>query len=237
MTANVTLLQMKTWCRARGELRAPNITDTELVAMINAGIADIHRVLLAHDKDRLLTSSDIDVVSGTETHSLPSDYFQAKGCDLLISGSGSTAVWENLARFNWGQRNRYRTTGSRRTTAYRLVGANVMLVPTPDWNQRAAAAPTGEGQAGLRLWYYPTATQLSADTDTWDSVGHWQEYVINRVLFMAAGKTGEDPSIFGALLKDMRGDLTSSMHADLGEPGRIRDLSTESATFEPDGWD
>lgn len=294
MTANVTLSELQTLCRNRGELRAPYITDTELTAMINAAIADIHRMITKTAKTRLMTRQLIDIIAthtgtgdsiaisdttctltdagatftsqdvgreitisgcanagnngtfviatvptsttctyenadGTgetvalswsiepSTYNLPSDFFQLVGVDLKLD----TGTWCNCEQFDWGKRNTYEASGHRRFTAYSLVGAaRLMLNPTPDWTETS----------GLRVWYVPYATQLSASSDTWDSVTYWHEYVLLKVQMMACAKSGEDPSIFQQLINTMIQDLEASFRVNRADPPQIRDVYAEYRT-------
>lgn len=216
MAANVTLAELKTLCRNRGELRAPFITDPELVAMINGAIADIHRLILAHDADRLITSETINVMNGIGTYALNSSFVHILGADLLLDDG----LYYVLPKFDFGRRNTYIEGGGKAQTAYRVLASDIMLVPEPDWSDTD----------GLRVWEVNKATQLVSDTDTWDSVDFWHEFVLLKVQIMACAKSGEDPSVFMALLKDMRGDLTRSINIDWGEPGQVRDIFAERRT-------
>jgi len=216
MTTSITGTALMDLCRDRGEIRSTYIGDTELLAMINAAIADIHRLILAHDPDRLLTSELISVVSGTASYAVNAAFLRCMGVDLLLS----SGLWVNVEPFDWGRRNTSIDEGDRRYTTFRIMNAALVLEPTPDWSEAN----------GLKHWYFPIATQLATGASTWNSVGYWHEYVVLKVQWMACAKSGEDPSLFASLLQDMKKDLISSMTSQMSGPGKARDVYAEFRT-------
>lgn len=162
----------------------------------------------------------------TNRFSLPSDFWQANGCDIL----DDAGLWANMRRFNWGDRNRLQgTTSVRLGLRYRIQANTLLVAPTPGWSA------TG----GLRLWYVPTPTVLSADGDTWDTVAGFDEWIVLACCIMCCAKEGTDASLFAAQLGKCEAMIASVVgKRDVGEGDTIRDVYEERNDLidEPTYW-
>jgi hypothetical protein len=163
----------------------------------------------------------------TNSYALPSDFWLARGVDLKDSAN----YWANLLQFNWGERNVLQGSGSERAwTRYRVVNDSLLLVPTPGWSE----------ESGLRLWYVPTATVLSADGDTWDTIAGFDEWVILNCCIQGCAKEGTDPSVF--IVQQQRVEKmierVVAIGRDVSEPGRVRDVYAErnGLDYYPTYW-
>jgi hypothetical protein len=224
MALTVTLANLRTRIRNRGEWLDTYISDAEILAMVNASIAQLHNIITGLDPDYFLSSDDSNVVSGTATYALATDCFKPKGVDLLDSNN----EWLNVLRFNWAERNQLQSgAGERLWTRYRIEGSNIRLMPTPGWSETN----------GLRLWYIPTPTVLSADSDTYDGISGFDEWVVLNCCVMCAAKEGSDTSVFMAQKKEVERLVRSAAAIrDIGEPDMVRDVYGEhsSAGIHPD---
>lgn len=115
-------------------------------------------------------------------------FYKLAGMDLGINTSNN--AWVTLRKFNFIDRNKYVYPNSTSTIygvynmAYRLMGNNVNIIPTPAGNQQ------------IRVWYSPRLSALLKDTDL-TSLGYsgWLRYPIVRAAKYALDKEeGTDTS-------------------------------------------
>ena len=213
MARTKSLGTLQTEIRGRGEIRTNYVSAAELIAWINGSIAELYELLVNVNKDFYRSYHDITVVSGTGTYALDTDHYRLTGVDVQ---DGSN--WYRLRRFNPEERNRLQGSGaSKRETMYRAMGrTNLILAPTPSWG------------GTVRVWYIPNppnyATDGSENSNTFDYIAGWEEYVITDCLIKFAGKEESDASLYAAQ-KNALIRRIKSMAADLddAEPDRIRD--------------
>lgn len=161
----ITLLELRTLARQRSDTENSDVvTDPELTTYINGSIAELHDLLVgAYGTDYFVADPySISTVSGTATYALPADFYQLKGVDIQQG-----TKWRVVDRFNFNERNldsaqSVNSSGLR----YRLNGNKLKLSPTPT-STRA-----------LQIWYIPKAVKLVTDSDSFDDVNQWYEYVI-----------------------------------------------------------
>lgn len=163
----------------------------------------------------------------TDRYALPADFWLARGCDVKDSSN----YWANLLQFDWGERNLLQSGGTDRAwLRYRIINDSLVLMPTPDWTQ----------ESGLRLWYIPTPTVLSADADTWDTVAGFDEWVVLDCCIAGCAKEGTDPSVFMAQqqLVEKMIERAVMQGRDVSEPDRVRDVYGErnGIDYFPNYW-
>lgn len=113
-------------------------------------------------------------------------FYKLYGVDLGLDGS--TNAWVTLKKFNFIQRNKYvfpQITSNYLgilNLQYRVVGSNLMLIPTPASSQT------------IGIWYFPRLTALLQDTDMLDGISGWTEYVIIDAAIKALRKEESDTS-------------------------------------------
>ena len=114
--------------------------------------------------------------------------YKLSGIDLGVNTSNN--AWVTLHAFDWIDRNQYVYPNSTSTIygvynmRYRMMGTNLVLIPTPAGNQQ------------LRLWYAPVLPALLKDTDL-TTIGYsgWLRYPIVRAAKYALDKEeGSDTS-------------------------------------------
>ncbi len=84
---------------------------------------------------------------------------------------------------------------------YKLLGNNIEVLPTP------------QGAFALELRYIPTATVLASDSDTFDGINGWDEFVVVDVARKMATKERDWEQV-----REFKGDLIKL-------EGRIRALA------------
>ena len=164
MAKTATLLSLRDRVRRRVDLVNSNfVTDAELTEFINSSAAELYDVLIGHyGQDYYLSNDTISLVAGTDTYALPIDFYQLVGLDVLYSGDSIS-----ILPFQWHERNRYyNLDGSIPNLKYRIQGSNLKFMPMP----KTAATVT--------VWYHPAITDLALDTDTFDGVNGWEEYIV-----------------------------------------------------------
>lgn len=180
MAKTFQLSEFRTEVRNRGEYRSPYISDSELNSYINASVAHLYDILVEQDTSRYLTQGSISVVSGTESYSLPADFYKAVSVNLPANSSPTGYVLAR--RIEWQERHYFNTnvTSQKESTAYAIRADNIYFWPTPTWTDT------------VQLDYIPAYTTLTLDADTFDGVNGYEEWVITDVLVKCAAKASDD---------------------------------------------
>lgn len=153
---------------------APFITDAFITDAINEGIAEIWQYLVTNAPDRARTSSTINVIAGTESYTLPSDFQAIRGVDYPVGTYAATVhpyafeernelqqPWPAFASPD-GAPFRYHVHGSSVTGA----GARISFRPVPT----TAATVT--------IHYVAVPAALTAGGDTFDGIIGLEAYAI-----------------------------------------------------------
>jgi hypothetical protein len=108
---------------------------------------------------------------------------------------------------------RYKSSSLR----YRLQGSNIVFEPSPSNN------------LSIRLTYVPRFTDLSSDTDTFDGINGWEDYVIIDAAIKMLAKEESDVST----LYQMKRDIKTRIE----EMSRFRDAAqVDTITDVQDGY-
>lgn len=145
-------------------------TEAQYVSFISDEYTRLYAAYVQAEPDRFRTETTISGITGTSAYALPSDWLATIAVDY-VSGS----VREPLARLQENDRNRY-TLSVGPSRAYRVIGTNVVLYPTP---------LTGQSYTHI---YLPTATALSAVGTSIDCrLGHerYLQFCVARILLNA----------------------------------------------------
>lgn len=213
MARNRTLLDIRTEVYDRSDVEEVYCPTDEMDRMINSSLARLYRAMVRASKDWFLSSTDVSVVAGTGNYALASDTWRAQ--KVLVYDSGE---WYPMRR--WGLSeicSAQETYGEPRNSGYRVMNKRLYIFPTDfSWS------------GTVRVWYTPAPPQLSADTDTWDGVAGWEEFVVVECCIKLAVKQEQDAGELFAerkmLLEEIVGDAAET---DDGEPGRVRDVALE----------
>lgn len=194
---------------------------------INQSLFELYDLLITTYEDYFLAPVVEFVADGTtSSYPLPDGllysgapaFYKLSGVDLGISNANNAFV--TLNKFNFADRNRYVYPNSASTIygvfnlQYRLMGSNILFIPTPSASQI------------LRLWYIPRLTQLLQDTDTTSSgISGWIEYVIIDAAIKALQKEESDVSVLMAqkmaLIKRIQ---DSASNKDAGRPDTVSNV-------------
>lgn len=216
MAKTVTLANMRTYCRDRYEIDDNYITDSMLNTWVNGSYYSLYNLMVEHDPHWFLTSSDLNIVSGTATVALPATCFKVRRVDILESGSD----WTTLQRYSLAEENEYsgQSVQDRAVTRYLVAGDNIRLNPTPGWSQ----------SSGLRVYYTPVPTTLSGDSSTLDGVSGWEEWIICDVGIKFFVKQEWQPEAIMAQRTAVENQIKGlASQRDTGNPPRMRNVYRE----------
>jgi hypothetical protein len=139
-----------------------DLTSTVLNEAINAGIAELHDLLLEKADDRLVTSTTLTTSIGVESVALPTTFYELRKLEIV---DGSTpSGYRKLYQGSLDSSHLYTTVVGKRYR-YRLQGSNLVLMPTP------------QAIESLRLFYIPYATVLTADADLIDGYNGYEDLI------------------------------------------------------------
>lgn len=214
---NVTLATLKTRCRERADMvDSEFIDDTELLTYINASYTELYDILVSKFEDYYVAEpTQFTISSGSNTYTLPSDFYKLRGVDYLISNSD----WVALKKFNFNERNmasslraRYRRVPN---MSYRIVGNKLYIEPSD-------IAP-----GTYRIWYTPATTMLSSDSDTVDGVNGWEEYIVVDVAIkMLAKEESSTTHLERERARLLERIETMAANRDYDQPESVSDVSS-----------
>ncbi len=176
MALTQTLLQLKTRVRQKTDQENSDfITDLELTDYINSAISEFHDIIISRFEDYFVIDTDIVLSSGNKI-TLPIDFLKLRGLDEDLGGGDKRA----LKKYNFNERN---ITLSPSDKKYRVVKNEIHLLPRVGVN------------GTYTIWYIPTSTILSLDTDTLDGFNGWEEYVVIDASIRVMQKEESDVSL------------------------------------------
>ena len=232
--ANVTIATLMSRSRQRADMENNNfVQDSELVEYINAGLAELHDILVQqYGEDYYVKSLDFNTVAGTDTYPIISstsgpnatDFYKLRGIDAKINNSD----YFTLQPFNFNERNLYQNWGSwsllgLTNVRYRLVGSDIIFTPKPD------------GATAVKFWYIPTAAQFASSTDTsttWDDLNGYAEYVVTFAAIRMLQKEESDVSVFLAQKVDLLKRITdAAANRDADNPLTVTDIYVANNKF------
>lgn len=218
MARTVTLLQLKTQSRLRADkVGSSFIQDSELVGYINNSACELYDLLVgAYGNDYFLKSNSFSTVGQTESYNLPTDFYKMTGLDYLISSDNVLT----LRPYQFNERNKYRigtywnaiigAAGPR----YKINQSTISLLPVPD------------GVYNLKLWYVPACPTLALDTDTFDGINGWEEFIIIDAAIKMLQKEESDTSLLEKQKIMIMGRINQmAENRDAGQSFRITDVS------------
>jgi len=226
--ATNTLLQLRTESRQRADMQNSTfVTDSELTNYINNSVSELHDILVqAYDGDYYINEVTFTTTSGQESYDISTiitadDLYKLRGVDAKLN----TAEWTTMQPFAFNERNRRQNSGAwsylgLSNVAYRLVGDTLRFTPVPD------------GQVEVRVWYIPTAVQLTADTDTLKDLNNFSEYIIVDAAIKMLQKEESDTSVLMAQKVELKRRIEEAANnRDAGQGESISDVYSENNEF------
>lgn len=225
--------------RLRSQQRADRVnsnfvTMPEWNFFINQSYYELYDILITCYEDYYVaprlaivttSASSYDLPTGANYSSAPA-FYKLFGVDLGLNSS--TDAWVTLKKFDFISRNRYvypqlTSPIGYFSLEYRLVGSQIMFIPTPVSSQY------------FGLWYFPRLTTLLQDTDVMDGISGWTQYVIVRAAKYALDKEESDTQKLDSELMYLKQRIEeSAMNRDAGQPDTISD--TRRSNNWAGGW-
>jgi hypothetical protein len=219
---SVTLLELKTRARERADMtNSTFIEEEELTGYINSSIAELYDLLVAaYGSEYFLESYDFATVNNQADYALPANFYKMKGVDTQLNSD----TWFSVRPFNFNERNRnqdivWGLIGGP-SIRYRILGSNIRFSPLPS------------GPFNVRLWYVPLSTKLVADSDIFDDLNQFSEYVITDAAIKMMQKEESDVSVLVSQKMDLRKRIENmSADRDAGQPESISDIYAENNEY------
>lgn len=220
---SITLSELRTQCRQRADMESSDfVSDSELTSYINASIAELHDLMVqSYGADYFVSTHTFTTVPNTDSYALPADMYKLMGVDIQISGND----YASLHMFNFNERNRYKGSTVRSILGapdlrYRVVGSNILFSPAPD------------SAKIVKLWYVPVATKLAADSDVYNDLNQYAEYVVVDVAMKMMQKEESDVTVLMAEKQLLTKRFTeASQNRDAGESESVSDIHAEDEDY------
>ena len=106
MAKNVTLANLRTLARLEADfVNSQFFSDSDVNLLINRSADQFYNLVVASDEDYYRSSSTISLVSGTDSYTLPADFFKVARVRAQIGSSPN--FYEEILRFNDSERDYY----------------------------------------------------------------------------------------------------------------------------------
>lgn len=218
MPSLVTFGEMKTRARQHADMvNSRFVGDSELGTYINSSCQDLYDQLIQAGELYYVSQGTIALSSGVDTYSLPSDFYKMLGVDLDSNGEMIT-----LKKFEFAERNKYSFYpfyNSRNPVSYKYLiqGDSIRFMPQPT------------GSDNVVIWYAPTMPPLVNDSDTFDAINGWEDFVcIDSAIKMVAKEEGDISNLL-----TMKNDIEKKIQKmktsrDQGGQYKISDVSGDT---------
>lgn len=225
---SISLSDLRTRCRQRADMENSTfVQDPELNFYINQSIAELHDILIqSYGSDYYVKDTTFQTSAGQTSYVLSTiitdnDFYKLRAVDAKLNNDD----WFTLNRFNFNERNRLQSFGTWdylgiANVRYRLVGSKIFFTPSPS------------REMDVRLWYIPRSQVLVNDTDEYDDVNGWIEYVIVDCAIKMLTKEETDTSVLlreKDLLKRRIEEVSNNR--DVGNPESIEDIHVSDDDF------
>lgn len=219
--ASITLSALRDSTRQRSDMvNSQFVTDVELNGYINASLAELYDLLVSSFEDYYSSQTTLTTDGITDSVPLPADFYKMRGVDAAQNPANNQ--WLTLRRFNFNERNVLNrgvtpTSLGLPSLRYLVFGNTLKLTPLPPAN------------ITLRAYYIPTISYLVNDTDAFNFISGFEEYVIIDASIKCMQKEESDVSILAlqkqAIIKRIQ-DMAPNR--DAGEAAHITDVSQDS---------
>jgi hypothetical protein len=205
-----TLLQLKTRARESADMTdSLFVSDSELTTYINASAQELYDLLVSSYTDIYTIESASQTPTSEAIITLPTDFYKLRGVDYRIS----TSEWVDVQQFSFQERNNNNSLAmgsfDRLTDVrYRLTGSKILLTPS-----EKALNNT------FKIWYIPKMVELSADSDTFDGVNGFEQYIVIDAAIKMLTKEESDASGLILQKKQLKERIeTMSQNRDAANP-------------------
>lgn len=228
LQGQMSLGELRLHAQQRADMVGSNfVTVPEWNYYINQSYYELYDLLITVYEDYFVAPRLMFVTTGSQSYPLPNGqnysgapaFYKMFGMDCGLNNNNN--AFTTLKKFDFISRNRYVFPQITTTLLgvfnlqYRVVGGNLMFIPTPSSGQNVG------------MWYYPRLNTLLQDTDIMDGISGWTEFVIVDAAIKALRKEESDTSELMTekmLLKSRIEDTATNR--DAGQPDTISDTAT-----------
>ena len=218
MASLVTFLELRTRARQLADMENSQfVSDTELGYHINSGAQDLYDMLISAGELYKISSTSISLVANQDTYALPSDFYKMLGVDLNSQGQPVT-----LKKFEFAERNKYSyypfyNTRGLTALKYIIQGNSLRFIPMPN------------GTDTITAWYAPTLALLVNDSDTFDSINGWEDYIVFDAAIKMLIKEESDPQAIMIMKKDIEAKIQKmKVMRDQGGQYKVSDVTQDT---------
>ncbi len=231
---SITLGEIRTQARQRSDMEhSLYVSDSEANSYINASLKELHDLLIkAYNEEYVMEVVTFASVAGQIAYDLPDGvnysgapkFYKLRGVDVSVGTQGN-AAYAVVKRFNFNRRNEDINNVAWSLLGipfleYRLVGATLRFNRTPDAN------------TNFRAWYYPVCQQLVNDSDAYDDINGWAEYVVVDVAIKMLQKEESDVSVLMAQKEALKKRIEGmAENRDANEPESVSDVYNEDNNY------
>lgn len=162
-----------------------------------------------------------------QLYPFPADFYKSFLVEVALNPNDPNS-WVTLRQYQriqqnlWNYPNVYTFYGIT-NLRYRFTGNNLQLVPISQAGQT------------VRMWYAPRPATLMADTDTFDGISGWEEYVIVRSAIKACIKEETDCADLKQELSDLEARIEAiAENRNVGEPQTVSDSKMRNFSWSSD---
>lgn len=233
----VTASSLITALRDRVEVRDPYFTDARLLELFNLAILDLQDAILEVNRTFNVKSATINLVSGIEAYTLPTDLYRLFG----VRVKDTDGYYRRIGPFDWEENLEADDEPASRTDMqYHLgglqadgvdagapTGAQIYLRPAPNWTLIA----------GLKVWYVPVLANLTTTpANQIDLVAGWEEYLYLWTEIRCRMKQEEDAQPAMQLLAEQRGRIQRAVKVrDVASAPVVRDCTVDRE-YDEEPW-
>ncbi len=233
LQGQMSLGEMRMRAQQRADMLGSNfVTVPEWNYYINQGYYWLYDLLITVYEDYYVAPRLLIQTDGTQNIALPNGqnhsgapaFYKMFGVDLGLANDNN--AFATLKKFDFISRNRYVFPQITTTLLgvfnlqYRLVGGNIMFIPTPSAGQTVG------------LWYFPRLNTLLQDSDICDGISGWTDYPIIYAARCALNKEESDTSSIDNELMIMKARIEeSASNRDAGQPDTISDTKSWSERY------
>jgi hypothetical protein len=198
------------------------ISDAEWLTYANNSYRKFYNLITTLYEDYNVSYYDYTTVADTEEYTLPTGFLKVR----LVELYGVTPRPMTLREWTLTEKNRlaYSVTGY--PIRFSLYGNTLRLMPPPN------------GPYQVRLWYIPTATDITSSSQTIEVYNGFDEYIAIDMAIKARTKEESDIQALLVERKEMETMLEETLRGrDAGTPRTMTDLERmNDGTLYPFVW-
>lgn len=224
-----TLLSLRTQSRQRADkVNSGFILDSELNQYINNSIAELYDLLVsAYGNDYYRKTYTFSTDGVNVQYALPTDFYKLIGLDMYLQPSR----FISLKPYQFNERGRYQDSSA---------WASLTAMNGPRYHIQTnfvEFTPTPPGTYALTMYYVPCSPELVADTDAFDGINGWEEYIIVDAAIKMLQKEESDTGLFEKQKMELLKRINlMAENRDQGNSFRVADVQSDYESWAGDTY-